>query len=69
LTYKGRLLKKKYYADFLCYGSIVVELKALNTLTPDHLAQVLNYLKATGYRVGLLLNFGAKRLEYKRVIL
>ena len=66
--YKGRQLNKKYFADFICFDEIIVELKAVNKLSDVHYAQVLNYLKATGKRVGLLVNFGAKSLEYKRVI-
>ena len=57
-----------YVAYFVCYDSIIVELKALNQLTSDHAAQVLNYLKTTGYKVGLLLNFGRMKLEIKRLI-
>jgi len=67
--YKGRELNKKYFADFICFDEIIVELKAVNKLSDVHYAQVLNYLKATGKRVGLLVNFGAKSLQYKRVIL
>lgn len=69
LEYKGRPLKKKYYADFTCFDKIIVELKALKALTPEHYAQVLNHLKATGFRIALLINFGTKSLEYKRIIL
>ncbi len=54
LYYKGRLLKKKYRADFVCYDKIVVEIKALERLTTNEEAQVLNYLKATGLEVGVL---------------
>jgi GxxExxY protein len=67
--YKGRELNKKYFADFICFDEVIVELKAVNQLSDVHYAQVLNYLKATGKRVGLLVNFGAKSLQYKRVIL
>jgi len=58
LTYKGRLLKKKYEADFVCFDSVLVELKAVSKITDEHRAQVQNYLNATGLRVGLLVNFG-----------
>lgn len=68
ITYKGLLLQKTYIADFVCFDKIIVELKALSTFSSEHYAQVLNYLKATGYRLGLLINFGAKSLEYKRII-
>ena len=67
--YKGRELNKKYFADFICFDEVIVELKAVNQLSDVHYAQVLNYLKATGKRVGLLVNFGAKSLQYKRVII
>jgi len=69
VSYKGRLLEKKYFADFICYNQLIVEVKAMDGLLPEHIAQVLNYLKATGLRVGLLINFGATKLQYKRVIL
>ena len=58
IYYKNIELNKKYIADFVCYDKIIVELKALNQLTTEHEAQVLNYLKATGYKLGLLINFG-----------
>lgn len=58
LTYKGTPIKSHYRPDFVCYGSIIVEIKALSAITPEHVAQVLNYLKATGLRVGLLANLG-----------
>lgn len=70
LTYKGRELKQRYTPDFLCYEKIIVELKAVTQLADEHRAQVLNYLKATGLRVGLLVNFGHHpKLEYERLIL
>lgn len=69
INYKGVRLEKYYLADFICYESIVVELKAVNAITPGHESQILNYLKATGLKVGLLLNFGSKSLQYKRFVL
>ncbi len=69
IAYKGRPLKKEYEADLVCYGQIIVELKALDRLSGKEEAQVLNYLKATGLRVGLLINFGSHgRLEWKRFV-
>lgn len=68
ITYKGNLLNKTYVADFMVFDEIIVEIKALDTLTPVCIAQLLNYLKATGFRVGLLINFGSKSLEWKRII-
>jgi GxxExxY protein len=57
-----------YYADILIAGKVICELKAAQELTPAHEAQLLNYLKGTGIRVGLLINFGGRRCEYKRMI-
>ena len=68
ISYDGKILKKQYVADFTCYDKIIVELKALNSLESGHEAQVLNYLKATGLKLGLLINFGEKTLKYKRII-
>jgi GxxExxY protein len=58
LSYKGRPLKKKYVPDFICFGKIIVEIKAVKAITDEHRAQVQNYLKATGYKLGLIINFG-----------
>jgi GxxExxY protein len=70
LTYKGVELKQRYIPDFFCYEKIIVELKAVKQLTDEHRAQVLNYLNATGLRLGLLANFGHyPKLEYERIIL
>lgn len=69
IYYKDRLLSKKYIADFVCFDQVIVELKAIETFQPEHTAQVLNYLKATGKKVGLLINFGNPKLQYKRIIL
>ncbi len=69
ISYKGEELKKYYVADLVCYNSIIIELKALNAIVPEHEAQLLNYLKATNYRIGLIVNFGTKSLQYKRYIL
>lgn len=69
VMYKGSKLSCSYRADLICHGSIVVELKALSRLSGIEEAQLLNYLKATGYRRGLLLNFGSMRLQVKRMVL
>ncbi|TVR02661.1 MAG: GxxExxY protein [Desulfovibrionales bacterium] len=58
LSYKGSALKQTYVADFVCYSSIIVEIKAVSATTGEHQAHVLNYLKCTGFRLGLLVNFG-----------
>jgi len=68
ISYKGQELSKYYVADFVCYDHIIVETKALSTSPSEHLAQVINYLKATKNEIGLLINFGRESLEYKRVI-
>jgi GxxExxY protein len=69
VTYKGEILKKTYQPDFVCFERVIVEIKALSTFSGAEEAQVLNYLKASGFTVGLLINFGAKSLEYKRLVL
>jgi GxxExxY protein len=70
LTYKGRPLRQTYQADFICFERIIVELKAVRELAPEHRAQVLNYLRATGLRLGLLVNFGsAPKARIERLVL
>jgi len=68
ISYKRQRLATTYRADFICYEGVVVELKALKRLGGVEEAQIINYLKATGIRLGLLLNFGAESLEYKRFV-
>ena len=69
LEYKGQRLKNEYVPDQICFGKIVVELKAVSALTDEHRAQVHNYLKATGHRLGLLVNFGHHpQVEIERII-
>lgn len=67
VIYKGKLLNKKYYADFVCYGSIIVELKSVSKLIKAHKAQVLNYLNASKSELGLLVNFGETSLKWERI--
>jgi GxxExxY protein len=67
--YKGRTLKTCYRSDFICHDSIIVELKAISKLGDIETAQVLNYLRATGFRKGLLFNFGATSLEKRRLVM
>ena len=70
LSYKGRLLKKQYEADLIVIGELIVELKAVKALLPEHDAQLINYLRATRKRVGFLVNFGSfPKLEWKRFVL
>jgi GxxExxY protein len=68
IFYKNRLLSKYYVADFVCYEKIVVEVKSVSSLLDEHKAQVINYLKAVRFQLGLLVNFGRSKLEYKRII-
>jgi GxxExxY protein len=69
LYYKGRLLKKEYTPDLLCFGKLIVDLKAIDRLSGKEESQILNYLKATGLKVGLLINFGSSpKLEWQRYV-
>ncbi|MEO0056086.1 MAG: hypothetical protein RLZZ50_2033 [Verrucomicrobiota bacterium] len=69
LSYKGKLLKQTYKPDLICFGSLLVELKAVAALADEHRAQVINYLHATGLRVGLLVNFGHyPKVEWERIV-
>ena len=70
LFYKKQLLKQTYKPDFICYNSIVVELKAVSELAEEHKSQLFNYLHATKLRLGLLVNFGHyPKLEYERIVI
>lgn len=69
IHYKGARLKAIYKADLICHDSIVVELKALASLSSTEEAQLLNYLRAAGFRRGLLLNFGSPRLQVWRRVM
>ena len=69
IFYRGVKLKSFYKPDFICFGSVIAELKALSALDSAHDAQVINYLKATGHERGLLINFGTPKLQFKRLIL
>jgi|SRR6056297_627019 len=69
LRYKHHLLKSSYIPDAICYDKIVLELKAVQEITDQHRAQVHNYLKATGYRLGIIVNFGHyPKLQYERIV-
>lgn len=67
ITYKGVKLEKEYYADFICYDKIIVELKAVSIIVKAHKAQLINYLKAANKEIGLLINFGTNSLKWERI--
>jgi GxxExxY protein len=70
LEYKGQRLQQGYVADFVCYDRIIIELKAVRAIAPEHRAQTINYLRATGMKLGLLVNFGtAPKVEIERFAL
>jgi GxxExxY protein len=69
IQYKGITLSKTYIADFVCFDEIIVELKALSSTTKEHDSQILNYLKASNCKIGLLLNFGESSLKPRRFVL
>ncbi len=69
LSYRGKPMKTYYKADFICFTSVIVELKAIAMLSGNEEAQVINYLKASGFNRALLINFGGVSLEYKRLVL
>ncbi|WP_320053563.1 GxxExxY protein [uncultured Acetobacteroides sp.] len=66
--YEGEVLEKYHVADFICYDKIVVEIKSATFISDPHEKQLINYLKATGKELGMLVNFGAKSLQYKRAV-
>ena len=68
VSYKGQRLLTSFCADFICFDSLVVELKALANMSGSEEAQLINYLRATRYKIGLLLNFGARSLQHRRLI-
>ena len=69
LVYKGRSLRQTYEPDFICYGRVIVEIKAVSQLIDEHRAQVINYLNATGLEVALLVNFGHHpKIEFERLV-
>ncbi|HKL71988.1 MAG TPA: GxxExxY protein [Marinilabiliaceae bacterium] len=69
ISYKGQLLLKQYKADFICFNKIIVELKAVSEINNIHKTQIFNYLKATNYKLGLLINFNVASLSPIRIVL
>lgn len=69
VKYKGKPLRKSYIADIVAYGNVIVEIKAIDHITSRDYSQVLNYLKATSFPLGLLINFGSEKdMEWKRIV-
>lgn len=69
LTYRDKELKQKYKADFICFEKIIIEFKATSELRKEHESQIINYLHATKFKLGILVNFGHQpKLEYKRFV-
>jgi GxxExxY protein len=68
IEYKGIILPHKYFADFVTFGAIILEIKALPFIATRFVAQTINYLKASGIRLGIIINFGEPSLTYKRVV-
>ena len=70
LAYKGNQLKSRFQPDFICYGKIILELKAVSAISDEHRAQLQNYLRVTRFQLGLLVNFAHyPKLEYERIVL
>jgi len=69
VKYKGKILRNPYYADFVVYDSIVIEVKSASALIETHSAQALSYLAVSGMRLALLINFGERSLSWKRIVL
>jgi GxxExxY protein len=68
IIYKGNLLRRKYYADFVVFDSIILEVKAVSGITDDFFARCINYLKVSGNKLALLVNFGEPKLNYQRIV-
>ena len=68
VIYKGLMLRHKFYADFVVFDSVILEIKAKDSIAHDDMARVINYLKCSGCPVALILNFGRKKLEIKRMV-
>ena len=69
VNYKDIILPHKFYADFVVFDKIILEVKGMTGIADEHIAQTLNYLKVSGCKLGLIVNFGELSLQYKRVVL
>ena len=68
IQYRDHPLRKQYFADFVCFETVIIEVKAVKALLPEHEAQLFNYLKATRLPLGILVNFGEPSLHHKRIV-
>ena len=68
INYKGHILKHSFFADLVVFDSIILEVKCVKSLLDEHVSQVINYLRASDKKLGLLINFGRDNLEYKRLV-
>ena len=68
IRYKGRILPRKYFADFVVFDSIILDVKAASVIVNPFMYQTINYMKASGIKLGIIANFGGKSLSYKRVV-
>ena len=68
IEYKGQILKHRFYADLVVFDNIILEVKCVKSLLDEHISQVINYLRASDKKLGLLINFGRDKLEYKRLV-
>ena len=66
--YKNQKLTKYYIADFVCYNELLLEIKALDAISSDNISKMLNYIKATGFDLGLIINFGDSKVQIKRIL-
>lgn len=69
IEYKGNILEHKFYADFIVYNEIILEIKTVKEINNEHIAQTLNYIRLAGSQIGLIANFQNKSLAYKRLII
>ncbi len=69
IHYKDIVLPHKYFADFVMFDKVILEVKSCDAIVQEHIGQVINYLAASGLKVGIIVNFGKKSLEYKRIVL
>lgn len=69
VNYKGKLLPHKFYADFVVFDKIILEVKGISGISDEHIAQTINYLKVSGNKLGMIVNFGELSLKYKRIVL